>query len=130
MAMPAARCFRTSQHIQDPTRATNLRTNTRGNPPMSPAALDSVVQSLLYDGYLLYPYRRSAIKNQHRWNFGVVYPASHSAAQHGAEPYSMTTECLVLGNDSTQLDIAVRFLQLKTCDEVEEVTERKVVVSE
>jgi len=36
--------------------------------------VDTIVNTVLYEGYMLYPYRRSALKNKHRWNFGLVYP--------------------------------------------------------
>ena len=39
---------------------------------MSP--VESVVQALLYEGYMLYPYRPSSVKNRQRWTFGGVYP--------------------------------------------------------
>src|SRR5262249_27621931 len=69
------------------------------------AAVDKIVNSVLYEGYMLYPYRRSSLKNQHRWNFGIVYP-------QGLEPSDMKTECLVEGADDAVLRVEVRFLQL------------------
>jgi hypothetical protein len=38
-----------------------------------------VADAVLYEGYLLWPYRRSALKNQQRWTFGGVYPEAHGA---------------------------------------------------
>ena len=80
--------------------------------------VDKIVNSVLYEGYMLYPYRRSSLKNQHRWNFGVVYP-------EGLEPSQMTTECLVQGDDAA-LSIQVRFLQLYEKDSWEHAVERSV----
>jgi len=77
-------------------------------------SVDKIVNSVLYEGYMLYPYRRSSVKNQHRWNFGLVYPS-------GMEPSRMQTECLLEGDVDSPLDIEVRFLQLE-----EDVTERRV----
>ncbi len=37
-----------------------------------------VANAVLYEGYLLYPYRASATKNQLRWQFGVVMPRDYS----------------------------------------------------
>jgi hypothetical protein len=71
-----------------------------------------IANAVLYEGYLLYPYRRSAIKNRQRWTFGVVYPQAYSEAQGGTEPWTMQTECLVTGQESTLLDVRVRFLHL------------------
>jgi hypothetical protein len=57
---------------------------------------DQIVKAVLYEGYILYPYRPSALKNQQRWTFGGIYPQTYSQAQGGAEPCAMQTECLVL----------------------------------
>ncbi|HEX6482896.1 MAG TPA: hypothetical protein VF043_28975 [Ktedonobacteraceae bacterium] len=72
-----------------------------------------IANAVLYEGYLLYPYRQSAIKNRTRWTFGVVYPREYSEANGGIEPWTMHTECLVEGqaNDIT-LDVTIRFLHL------------------
>ena len=61
---------------------------------------------------MLYPYRPSSVKNQQRWNFGVLCPQSYSEAQKGSEAWTMQTECLVEGSSMTGLEVRVRFLQL------------------
>lgn len=73
-----------------------------------------IANAVLFEGYLLYPYRHSAIKNRQRWTIGVVYPQEYSEANGGIEPCMMRTECLVAGqgNVDTSLDIHVRFLHL------------------
>jgi hypothetical protein len=73
-----------------------------------------IANAVLFEGYLLYPYRHSAIKNRQRWTIGVVYPQQYSEANGGIEPCMMQTECLVTGrsNEDTSLDIHVRFLHL------------------
>ncbi len=71
-----------------------------------------IANAILYEGYLLYPYRHSAIKNRQRWTFGVVYPREYSEANDGIEPWSMRTDCLLEGSADTSLDIHVRFLHL------------------
>lgn len=71
-----------------------------------------IANAVLYEGYLLYPYRHSAIKNRQRWNFGVVYPHEYSEANGNIEPWTMQTECLITGSADTSLDIYVRFLHL------------------
>jgi hydrogenase maturation protease len=63
---------------------------------------------------MLYPYRPSSVKNQQRWNFGVVYPEAYSKSQGCQESCSMRTECLVTGTFRTVLQIRVRFLHLQT----------------
>jgi hydrogenase maturation protease len=76
---------------------------------MNQQLVDTIVNAVLYEGYILYPYRASAKKNRQRFTFGRVYPEAYSIAQAGAEPCIMQTECLVQGLSAT-LEIAVRFL--------------------
>jgi hypothetical protein len=79
---------------------------------MNLAAVEQIAKAVLYEGYMLYPYRPSSVKNQQRWNFGVLCPQSYSEAQNGNEAWSMQTECLVEGSSLTAIEIRVRFLQL------------------
>ncbi len=62
---------------------------------MNAALVDQIVKAVLYEGYMLYPYRPSAVKNRQRFNFGVVYPRAYSEAQRGMDACAMQTECLV-----------------------------------
>ncbi|MDB6066426.1 MAG: hypothetical protein JWR26_2634 [Pedosphaera sp.] len=76
-----------------------------------PALLDQIVDAVLYEGYILYPYRPSSKKNQQRFNFGRVYPEAYSRAQNGAEPCVMQTECLVrCTTEDPLVEVSVRFL--------------------
>ena len=68
---------------------------TPGLAIMNTALVEKVVNAVLYEGYILYPYRASSKKNRERFTFGRVYPEDYSIAQHGAEPSVMQTECLV-----------------------------------
>ncbi len=77
---------------------------------MNAELIDRVVAAVLYEGYILYPYRASSKKNRQRFTFGRVYPEAYSRAQDGAEPCAMQTECLVRGAAAV-LEISVRFLQ-------------------
>ena len=79
---------------------------------MNLATVDKIAKAVLYEGYMLYPYRPSSVKNQQRWSFGVLCPQSYSDAQDGSEASAMQTECLVEGNSRTSLEIRARFLQL------------------
>ena len=36
---------------------------------MNAALVDGIVKAVLYEGYMLYPYRPSAVKNRQRFNF-------------------------------------------------------------
>jgi hypothetical protein len=79
---------------------------------MNAAMVDSIVRAVLYEGYMLYPYRPSAVKNQQRFNFGVVYPRVYSEAGGGTDACTMQTECLVQSNTETQCMVRVRFLRM------------------
>jgi hydrogenase maturation protease len=74
--------------------------------------VEKIAEAVLYEGYMLYPYRASAVKNQQRWNFGVLCPRSYSEEQNGSEAYAMQTQCLLRGGSSARLGVKVRFLQL------------------
>jgi hypothetical protein len=78
---------------------------------MSLASAEAIVKALLYEGYILYPYRASNVKNQRRWTFGGVFPCDH-AAQDASCASSMQTECLVEGDSETEIQVHVRFLHL------------------
>ncbi len=73
-----------------------------------------IANAVLYEGYLLYPYRQSAIKNRQRWTIDVVYPREYSEASGNIDPWIMRTECLVAEQEDQDalLDIHVRFLHL------------------
>jgi hypothetical protein len=77
---------------------------------MNQALVDQIVAAVLYEGYILYPYRASSKKNRQRFTFGRVYPEDFSRAENGAEPCAMQTECLVHGA-APVLETGVRFLQ-------------------
>jgi hypothetical protein len=79
---------------------------------MNHALVDSIVKAVLYEGYMLYPYRPSAVKNRQRFNFGVVYPRPYSNANHVLDACTMQTECLIVGNAETQCIVRVRFLRM------------------
>jgi hydrogenase maturation protease len=79
---------------------------------MSLELVERIANALLYEGYMLYPYRPSSVKNQRRFNFGVLPPPAYSALQSGAESSTMRTECLVCGGPETRLDVHLRFLQV------------------
>ncbi len=78
---------------------------------MNIEAVQPIADAVLYEGYLLYPYRQTAMKNQQRWTFGGVYPSSYSTAQRGADACTMRTECLITGNDA-RVTVRVRFLHV------------------
>lgn len=71
----------------------------------------TIADAVLYEGYLLYPYRASSRKNQCRWQFGVLGPPG--AAEDGlGEEGSLDAQFLVAGGGT--LSVVVRFLQLQS----------------
>jgi hypothetical protein len=79
---------------------------------MTTPLLDQIVDAVLYEGYMLYPYRPSSKKNRGgRFTFGRVYPKDYSEFQLGAEPCLKQTECLLqVSGKEPALEVAVRFL--------------------
>ncbi|MEO7980442.1 MAG: hypothetical protein ABI807_06070 [Sporichthyaceae bacterium] len=71
-----------------------------------------VADAVLYEGYLLYPYRASSSKNQVRWQFGILGPDGAAAAGAGEEP-TMTAEVLLEASPGATLDLHLRFLQVQ-----------------
>jgi hypothetical protein len=74
--------------------------------------VEKIAAAILYEGYILYPYRPSAIKNRQRWNFGTLYPRAYAQAQRPAEPFRLVAECLAVPGEKASLQVRVSFLQL------------------
>ena len=91
-------------------------------------AVEKIANAVLYEGYMLYPYRPSAVKNQQRFNFGVLYPRDYCDAQVGSDNWQMRTECVVLGSGTTSLEVKVRFLQMVVEDDLQEGVDRGVSI--
>ena len=64
--------------------------------------VERIANAVLYEGYMLYPYTATSVKNRQRWNFGVLSPPAYDTCE-------MQTECLILGDAS--VNVKVRFLQ-------------------
>jgi hypothetical protein len=79
---------------------------------MNFASVEKIAAAVLYEGYILYPYRATAIKNRQRWNFGTLYPRVYAEAQRPPEPFRLISECLLVPGDNASLNIKVSFLQL------------------
>jgi hypothetical protein len=71
-----------------------------------------VADAVLYEGYLLYPYRQSAQKNRTRFQFGVLMPPDYRAVDD-CEPSACQTECLLECPDDASVEILVRFLHFQ-----------------
>ncbi|MEU1185053.1 hypothetical protein ABZ464_47110 [Streptomyces sp. NPDC005820] len=70
-----------------------------------------VADAVLFEGYVLYPYRASAAKNRLRWQFGVLVPPAWGA---GCEEHDFQhTECLMEPRKGATLSVEVRFLHAR-----------------
>ncbi|MDQ3172932.1 MAG: hypothetical protein M3Q91_04370 [Acidobacteriota bacterium] len=97
---------------------------------MNPGLVEKIADAVLYEGYILYPYRPSAVKNQQRWNFGALCPESYSEAQAGTEACTMQTECLVQCSSKTTLDVSVRFLHLLSREVREQLADCQLPIAD
>ena len=70
----------------------------------------TVADALLYEGYLLYPYRASAQKNRSRFQFGVLVPPGYLDE---SERSALRTESLLEARDDARVDLLLRFLRLR-----------------
>jgi hypothetical protein len=71
-----------------------------------------VADAVLYEGYILYPYRASAQKNRSRWQFGVLMPPAYAAADP-SESSALQAECVMEHGGRPQVAVTVRFLQVQ-----------------
>ena len=71
-----------------------------------------LVKAVLYEGYALYPYRPSALKNQKRFAFGAIYPRAW--AERTLEPSQLRAEVVAIGAAGTVIDATVSFLRPRT----------------
>jgi hypothetical protein len=78
---------------------------------MSADPIRAITDAVLYEGYILWPYRRSALKNQRRFTFGGVYPPAHSA-EHPDDRDFTQTEVLLRAPGPAEVEVTVRFLHV------------------
>lgn len=101
---------------------------------MNSELVDKIARAILYEGYILYPYRQSSLKNQQRWNFGVLYPPAWTAMQTGSDRSHFQMECIVLAGKNSRLEAAMRFLHLMARSEGDgvwqEASEREVLITD
>lgn len=76
-------------------------------------AVEQIVNAVLYEGYILYPYRASSRKNQRqRFIFGQVYPQVFSERENGSESCAMQAECLLqTAGEFPEVKLSLGFLQ-------------------
>jgi hypothetical protein len=85
--------------------------------------VEKIAAAILYEGYILYPYRPTAIKNRQRWNFGTLYPRVYAEAQRPQEPFRLIAECLAVADAKASLDLRISFLQLVPTQHEDELTD-------
>lgn len=78
---------------------------------MSKTTADRIAEAVLYEGYILYPYR-PCVKNRQRWTFGGLFPNAWARAHRHSDPATMQTQCLVETNVATLVNVRARFLHL------------------
>jgi hypothetical protein len=83
---------------------------------MNRAAVEKIARALLYEGYLLYPYRQSSIKNRMRWTFGVLYPEAWCAEHAESDHSHFEMEVVALADATATVEAEARFLQLENAD--------------
>ncbi|WP_030953311.1 hypothetical protein, partial [Streptomyces sp. NRRL S-481] len=87
------------------------------------AQMSAVADAVLYEGYLLYPYRRSSAKNRVRWQFGVLFPRDWvesdgpvaPGVSGSADSWYQQTECLlrIRRRGDASVRVRVRYLQMQ-----------------
>ena len=91
-----------------------------------------IADAVLYEGYILYPYRASAQKNQSRWQFGVVMAPGYAAADP-SETSLTRAECVLEHSGQPSVRVLLRFLQVQRRtsggDTWDEAVEREVEVA-
>ncbi|MGX4734884.1 hypothetical protein [Kitasatospora griseola] len=68
-----------------------------------------IADAVLFEGYVLYPYRASAAKNRLRWQFGVLVPPGWG--EDSGEHSHQRTECLMEPRPGDRLAVELRFLR-------------------
>src|SRR3954464_13791819 len=94
---------------------------------MNCEAGEKIARAVMYEGYILYPYRPSAMKNRQRFNFGVLYPRQYCEVQ-SSEAWCVQTECLVVGGPECGGEAKTPFLHLMQRPEWAEGYEREAML--
>jgi hypothetical protein len=97
------------------------------------ATARQVADAVLYEGYVLYPYRASSSKNQTRWQFGVIMPPGYVATD-SSERFATRTEMVFEAKAGAELTVALRFLHVAhrtggNAPDWDETAERQVEVT-
>ena len=88
---------------------------------MSSDIAERVARAVLYEGYVLYPYRRSSIRNRQRWNFGVLYPEAWAS---GSDRSWFQMQVPLVCGEAATVEVTLRFLHLLMREGWQEGVER------
>ena len=75
-------------------------------------AVRRLADAVLYEGYILYPYRASAAKNRSRWQFGVIMAPGYAASDPSESSFAQT-ECVLEHTGRPMVKVLLRFLQVQ-----------------
>ena len=75
-------------------------------------AVRRIADAVLYEGYILYPYRASAQKNRSRWQFGVLMAPGYAAVDPSESSFTRT-ECVLEHSGQPAVQVILRFLQVQ-----------------
>jgi hypothetical protein len=71
----------------------------------------AVADAILYEGYALYPYRASSVKNRQRWMLGSLSPRGVADAR--GEPWRLRCACLLEAAEGAEIEALARFLRFE-----------------
>jgi hypothetical protein len=75
-------------------------------------AVRRIADAVLYEGYILYPYRASSQKNRSRWQFGVVMAPGYAAVDP-SESSVTQSEWVLEHSGQPTVQVILRFLQVQ-----------------
>ena len=85
-------------------------------------SLDRLLHTLLFEGYALYPYRGSAVKNRMRFTFGTLFPKTYAAAS--GDVFDLELELPVVGPRGARLSLELAFVEVGS-----DVVERRLAIA-
>jgi hypothetical protein len=86
--------------------------------------IEKICEALLYEGYALFPYRKNALKNRKRFNFGVLCPKNWAEKQVN-EHFFQKIEILIKAKENAEISFQTRFLRLSDDGEWQTAVEKK-----
>ncbi|MEO8888508.1 MAG: hypothetical protein ABI301_01910 [Jatrophihabitantaceae bacterium] len=75
------------------------------------SGIRELADTVLFEGYMLYPYRANDPKNRVRWQFGVLAPPAFVGLDPSERSF-LQTDCLLEGPD-VKVSVQVRFLHVQ-----------------